>query len=252
MLIRRKASRIAAGLAVPVIATLVAGCHSDTSANSSGMTTASGSASTGPAATTPAPTTPASSSPASSSPASSTTGSSTIGTSPAGSTSPAAPSGPVNCTEDQLRASIDPRHIPGNDTPGATGRIQHAVLADFKNVSGSSCLITGYPGGAVVADSGAQVQQARRTLRGPLGGLPTGQPGPAQVTLRPGSYVAAMFEGVDQKQIGAAQAGCDAAKYPRILITPPNTTIPVPFTVGWPKCYSFDVHPVEPVMPPAS
>ncbi|HEX2903021.1 MAG TPA: DUF4232 domain-containing protein [Jatrophihabitans sp.] len=149
-----------------------------------------------------------------------------------------------------MRASIDPRHIPGNGTVDRLGRTQHAVLVDFANISTASCLLTGYPGAAVVADNGRQIQQARRTLRGPLGGLPSTENTPPQVTLNPGGYAAAFLEGVGQKQIGAAQAGCDAPNYPRILVTPPNTTVPVPFTVGWPKCYSFDVHPVRPVSAP--
>jgi hypothetical protein len=119
------------------------------------------------------------------------------------------------------------------------------VLVDFENTSSSPCTLFGYPGAAVVDTSGRQVQQANRTLRGPLGGLPAGQTHPLPVRLRPHGYSSALIEGADQQERGAAQAGCDAPQNPRILVTPPNTKTAVPFTVGWPQCYSFTVHPVR-------
>jgi len=124
------------------------------------------------------------------------------------------------------------------------------VLIDFENTSSAACTLYGYPGAAIVDDAGAQIRQATRSLRGPLGGLPDSQDTPPRVQLQPHTFAAALVEGVDQKQAGAAQAGCDAPDYPQILITPPNTTTPVPFTVGWPKCYSFTVHPVRPLTDP--
>jgi Domain of unknown function (DUF4232) len=153
--------------------------------------------------------------------------------------------GPPQCAESQLRASVDPRHIPGNGTPGKDGRLVHAVLIDFQNTSRSTCVLRGYPGAAIVDEAGHQVRQGTRTLHGPLLGLPAGQNVPAPVTLAPQAYAAAGVEGVDERNPGTAQAGCDAPRYPRILITPPNTFVPVPFTVGWPQCYSFEVHPVR-------
>lgn len=257
MLSSRSARRILVGVTLPVVIALVAGCsHSTKSTASNGGSASSGTGSSAPAAgsgssgSSGAGGSSGSAAPgASGSPSSGATGGSGGGSSssPGGS---ASPSGPANCAEAQLRASIDPRHIPGNGTVDRLGRAQHGVLVDFKNISTSACVITGYPGAAVVADSGKQVQQGRRTLRGALGGLPSTQNTPPQITLQPGAYVAATIEGVDQKQVGAAQAGCDDAKYPKILITAPNTTVPVPFTVGWPKCYSFDVHPVRAVSAP--
>lgn len=149
------------------------------------------------------------------------------------------------CAESQLRASIDPRHIPGNGTPGKDGRVRHAVLIDFQNTSTSTCVLNGYPGAAIVDEAGRQVRQAVRTLNGGLLGLTTGQHTAPPVTLAPRAYAAAGVEGVDEHDLGTVQAGCDAPRYPRILVTPPNTEIPVPFTVGWPRCYSFEVHAVR-------
>jgi len=233
---RSTAFRVLTALTLPTLILLTAGCSSSHHAT----------AGAGPST----PSTPG--------PATSSSPTSTVTTSPppgASSSSPATSSGsaagPVACAESQLRASIDPRHIPGNDVKGTDGRIQHAVLVDFANTSATTCTLYGYPGAAIVDASGHQLQQAKRTLRGPLGGLPPGTSGLPTVTLAPRGYAAAFVEGEDQREIGAAQAGCDAPKYPRILITPPNTKVPVPFTVGWPKCYSFQVHPVRAVSAPS-
>jgi hypothetical protein len=119
------------------------------------------------------------------------------------------------------------------------------VLIDFQNTSDSTCVLNGYPGAAIVDEAGHQVRQATRTPQGALLGLPVGQNAPTPVTLAPQAYASAGIEGVDERNPGTAQAGCEAPHYPRILITPPNTLIPVPFTVGWPRCYSFEVHAVR-------
>ncbi len=155
----------------------------------------------------------------------------------------AATSSTSNCAESQLRASIDPRHIPGNGTLDATGATKKGVIVDFENTSKTTCTLIGYPGAATVNAAGAQITQATRTLRGDLDGLPKGSNKIPAVALAPGHYAAAMIEGVDTRKAGAAQAGC-AETLPRILVTPPNTRIAVPFKVAWPACYSFDVHPV--------
>jgi hypothetical protein len=149
----------------------------------------------------------------------------------------------ANCAESQLRASIDPRHIPGNGTLDATGATKKGVIVDFENTSKTTCTLIGYPGAATVNAAGTQITQATRTLRGDLDGLPKGSNKIPAVALAPGHYAAAMIEGVDTRKAGAAQAGC-AETVPRILVTPPNTRIAVPFKVTWPACYSFDVHPV--------
>jgi hypothetical protein len=142
-----------------------------------------------------------------------------------------------------LRATIDPRHIPGNGTLDANGATKKGVLVDFENISKTTCRLIGYPGAATVNAVGAQITQATRTLRGDLGGLPKGSDRISAVSLVSGHYAAATIEGADTKKQGAAQAGCSETR-PRIVVTPPNTRIAVPFTVSWPACFSFDVHPV--------
>ncbi|HEY0534208.1 MAG TPA: DUF4232 domain-containing protein [Actinoplanes sp.] len=191
----------------------------------------------------------ASSAPASSGPSSSSsvpTGQPTTATTtPAGRAVATAStrSSTTNCAESQLRATIDPRHIPGNGTLDANGATKKGVLVDFENTSKTTCRLIGYPGAATVNAAGRQITQATRTLRGDLDGLPKGSNKIPAVSLAPGHYAAAMIEGVDTRKQGAAQAGC-ADTFPRILVTPPNTRIAVPFTVSWPACFSFDIHPV--------
>jgi hypothetical protein len=178
-----------------------------------------------------------------------TTGATTTAGSPAGAPHTSAAGRPVvtssttNCAESQLRATIDSRHIPGNGTLDANGATKKGVIVDFENTSTTTCRLTGYPGAATVNAAGRQITQATRTLRGDLGGLPKGSNKIPAVSLAPGHYVAAMIEGVDTGTQGAAQAGCSETR-PRILVTPPDTRIAVPFTVSWPACFSFDVHPV--------
>jgi hypothetical protein len=203
----------------------------------SGTTTSSGPSSVGPSAPT----------------AQTTTAATTAAGSPAGTSHTSAPGKSVattsarpstrDCAESQLRATIDPRHIPGNGTLDANGATKKGVIVDFENTSKTTCTLIGYPGAATVNAGGAQITQATRTLRGELDGLPKGTTKIPAVSLTPGHYAAAMIEGVDTRKQGAAQAGC-AETLPRILVTPPNTRIAVPFNVSWPACFSFDIHPV--------
>lgn len=152
-----------------------------------------------------------------------------------GSASNGGASGPTRCAESQLRASVVAANIPSLN--------RHVDKLTFTNTSGTTCILSGYPGAAVVDSSGKQVQQAERVVGGPVGGTIEKSAGP--VTLRAGTTAYAWLEGSSTREQGAAQAGCDGPRYPRILVTPPNTETAVPFTIGWPVCYSFDVHPVR-------
>ena len=148
----------------------------------------------------------------------------------------------AQCAESQLRASIDPRPVRNSTTTGP--HADFAIIVDFRNTSGTPCRMYGYPGAALLDSTGKQVKQAQRTIRGQLLGLPTSQSTLPTVILRPGAYASAGIEGVNQQQVGAAQAGC-AARYPKLLLTPPNTRVAVPFAVSWPVCFSFTVHPTD-------
>jgi Protein of unknown function (DUF4232) len=138
------------------------------------------------------------------------------------------------CAESQLRATVS--------SADAAGLDRHVLRLVFTNTSSTVCTLTGYPGAAIVDFSGKQVHQAKRVVGGPVAGTIEKI---GTVPVPPGAHVFAYLEGQSTRGQGAAQAGCDAPKYPRILVTPPNTRTAVPFTIGWPQCYTFDVHPVR-------
>ncbi|MBB3753103.1 hypothetical protein FHT44_005622 [Mycolicibacterium sp. BK634] len=99
-----------------------------------------------------------------------------------------------------------------------------------------ACTLTGYPG--VDSGTGGPLLHARRTLRGYLGGLPSGVDVPPTVTLGPGHPAQAMVEGI---AVDADTNQCPT--YTDLLVTPPNTTgtVTVPATID--TC-QLQVHPV--------
>ena len=108
----------------------------------------------------------------------------------------------------------------------------------FTNVGRRVCELTGYPGVAAVDASGRQVAQARRTLRGYLGGVGGNQP--PVVSLRPGQPAAAFVEGTDVPEGNATSC----PKYASFLVTPPNETHSVHLPALAPGCSGLSVHPV--------
>ena len=217
-------------LGLTVAAVVLAGC------TGSGKPTAAATTPGTPGSTvttTVTPSSPASSSaPGSSSNAPTASASSTASSR---STSGGTTASSTVCTESQLRASV---------VPGIGGDGHQGVELDFLNKAASSCTMQGYPGAAILDSSGRQVKQATRTPRGFLGGLPIGTNTPPTITVPAGGKAKALIEGISIQETGAAQAGCQSESYPKILVTPPNTKIPVPFDVSWPVCESFEIHPV--------
>jgi hypothetical protein len=121
----------------------------------------------------------------------------------------------------------------------ATGHI--GVLLRFENRRTRQCRLTGYPGVAGLDAAGRQVIQALRTLHGFLPGVPTGRRPPVVVLAR-GQSASAFVEGTDIPQ------GNDHAcpTYPKLLVTPPNTTQSVTIDMSMPGCSAVQVHPVVP------
>ncbi len=148
---------------------------------------------------------------------------------------PAAIATTTECAASQLSVTIDPRHIPGNGTPGIDGRLVHAVLVDFQNTSARSCTLRGYPGAAILGSDGSQLQQAQRTTADPYGRTQV-----STVTLRPQRFAAAYIVGQNSNQSG----NCGGS-FPHLLVTPPNTFSSTTLPAGWSKCYTFLVHPVQ-------
>jgi hypothetical protein len=130
----------------------------------------------------------------------------------------------------------------------AAGSIGQTIL--FTNISQSPCTMTGYPGVAALDAQGNQVVQARRELRGMLGGLQnSGTPLPV-VTLLPGDPASAEVEG-DDVPIGT-ETSCPV--YPSFLVTPPGETYSATIVVGatgsntpgFQGCGAISVNPVVP------
>ncbi|MGO9344714.1 MAG: DUF4232 domain-containing protein [Acidimicrobiales bacterium] len=136
----------------------------------------------------------------------------------------------TSCTFSQLRITA---------TFGGVGLGHVSVLLLFKNSSSTTCSLYGYPGVAGLNAQGVQITQAVRTLNGYMGGA--GQSAPL-VTLIPGQLASAIVEGTDNPT-GTATT---CTTYPKLLVTPPNTTQSVTIDMSMPGCSGLQVHPVVP------
>lgn len=139
---------------------------------------------------------------------------------------------PVNgakwCVDGQI--GVVGGSLPGGSAAGHTG-----VLLSFTNHSSTSCTLFGYPGAAGLNASGAQIQQATRTLDGFLAGCRCTTP--PTVLLAPGASAAAVAEG------NVGEGNCDT--FSALLVTPPNTSTSVKVALVPHSC-GFTVHPVIP------
>jgi hypothetical protein len=115
------------------------------------------------------------------------------------------------------------------------------IVLRFRNASGTTCHLEGYPGAAALDAQGRQVVQAVRTLNGYFRALPAGE-GPPVVTLAPGQYASAFLEGTDVPVNGATRC----PSYPKLLVTPPNTRVSALIARSMSGCTPIQVHPVVP------
>jgi hypothetical protein len=113
------------------------------------------------------------------------------------------------------------------------------VVLLFKNTGPSPCSLYGYPGVAGLNAEGVQVTQAVRTLSGYLVGV---EKSASQVILAPGESASTIVEGTDNP-VGTATT---CTIYPKLLVTPPNTTRSVTIDLSLPGCSALLVHPVVP------
>ena len=115
------------------------------------------------------------------------------------------------------------------------------VILVFTNTGVATCHLMGYPGVAGLDAAGHQVIQAVRTLNGYVRVLPAGHGAPV-VTLATGQSASAFVEGTDVPTGGATSC----PTYPKLLVTPPNTTQSVTIAKAMPGCSPVQVHPVVP------
>jgi len=162
-----------------------------------------------------------------------TTGARTPSTASTSTTVPAtqAKAATPNCTFSQLSVTAT-----GDSAAGHIG-----ILVRFENTRTPTCELTGYPGVAGLDVAGRQVIQAVRTLHGFIPGVPAGRRPPV-VVLRTGQSASAFVEGTDVPQ--GNDRPCPT--YPKIVVTPPNTTRSVTIHMSIPGCSRPQVHPVVP------
>jgi hypothetical protein len=134
---------------------------------------------------------------------------------------------------------------------GQAGGSASEVIA-FKNVGAASCSLTGFPGVAVLNQSGEQVEQAVRLRVALMGGQFDGIQ-LATVDLDPGQEASATVEGSDTPF--GPETVCPY--YPAFLITAPGQTRAVTLSAvgeqgpgftntGFPGCSRIVVTPVVP------
>jgi Protein of unknown function (DUF4232) len=125
--------------------------------------------------------------------------------------------------------------------PGKTGAAtgHEGFPIHFKNTGKTTCTLHGYPGVAGLNKHGKQVEQAKRTKNGFLGGVKPGHPIPT-VVLKPGHVAAALLEGTDNP-VGP-QKRC--REFHAILVTPPNAKKSTEFSETPPDCTRIEIHPV--------
>ena len=198
---------------------------------SSGTPVASG---TAPAATTGAASAPAPAPSASGSAAAPASTPAAPASSPA-SVPVSAPAGPAACTGHQITVG----HGRGD---GAAGHL--AVVLTFTNWTGTPCTLHGYPGVAGLDAADRQVVQARRTLRGMMGGAAPGATHAPTILVPAHGVVSARVEAGDVPQGGAT--ACPT--YAGLLVTPPGTRTSTRLVadVQLPGCAGLEVHPVVP------
>jgi type IV pilus biogenesis protein CpaD/CtpE len=146
---------------------------------------------------------------------------------------------------DDTAALCAPEQLVVTALPMQAGVSHRGVPLVFTLAPGASpCTLTGYPG--VDSGTGGPLLHARRTLRGYLGGLPSGVDIPPTVTVAPGHPAQAMVEGV---AVDADTNQCPT--YTDLLVTAPDTTgtVTVPATID--TC-DLQVHPVTATAEPAT
>ncbi|MGH9018481.1 MAG: DUF4232 domain-containing protein [Acidimicrobiales bacterium] len=112
----------------------------------------------------------------------------------------------------------------------------------FRNTGGRACLLSGYPGIALLGSDGGAAIEAQPVPNGYIGGLRDYSGGPLpEIRLLPGETASALVEGDDAPPVGVAPCGPFAA----IRVTPPHAGPSVRLAVRVP-CSDVEVHPVVP------
>ena len=148
-----------------------------------------------------------------------------------GSATPAAAGGTIPCTPTVSSFSVG----------GQNGASMHVVfVVTARNASRQTCVTQGYPGVALLNATGRQIEQAKRTREGFMGGLSSGAP--PRIVLHPGQRASARIEGFTINE--ATQKTCPHS--PAILFTLPDNRDSTRIRVSFPACAGVQVHPMLP------
>jgi hypothetical protein len=139
-------------------------------------------------------------------------------------------SGPRECKLAQLDVTI---------TEGSAGSTHRSKIILFRNTGSARCVLQGYPGVAALDSTGKQIEQAKRTPAGYLGGVASGKT--PLVNLAPGGTASATVEALATGPNGESCTG-----YAGLLVTPPDETHSVRLDWGSDGCSSLQIHPVVP------
>jgi hypothetical protein len=137
------------------------------------------------------------------------------------------------CTLAHLRVSVH---------NGDAGSGHYGLALVFKHDDSGTCVMHGYPGVAGLDAHGNQVTQARRTLRGYLGGLQQPINTIPTIRLAPGATASAYVEGTNVPPGNATSC----TVYKGLLVTPPDEAHSVRVDVTANGCDGLQIHPVVP------
>jgi len=153
----------------------------------------------------------------------------------AGTTGSPVSAGLPECAGAQIKVSLG---------TGGAGLGHGGIALVFTNAGSASCYLTGYPGAAVTAASGAP-WNATRTLIGYLGGV-SGNSAAVQVALSPGESGSALLEWVNLPTgtQPASESNCLGFDSTHLLVTVPNTQSTSSFAGNFGGCQDLTIHPV--------
>src|SRR6266536_54880 len=118
--------------------------------------------------------------------------SASTGTTSAASSAPTAPSNSSSAVS-STPAECTVAHLSINLGGGDAGSGHRSAALMFRNTGSVTCRLHGYPGVAALNAHGTQIQQARRTPSGNIGGLKQGASAPI-VDIAPGQSASARSE----------------------------------------------------------
>jgi hypothetical protein len=125
--------------------------------------------------------------------------------------------------------------VTDSEGQGAAGEV--SLLLIFRNVSGHSCSLYGYPGASLVGPGGEDLLDAEREHPG-LSKIP-------DIVLASGGQASAVVEWSDV-QNSSVPGGCAVQNATSLMVTPPNFTQSSTLSIasGTDVCSGFEIHPV--------